>query len=220
MRRVGGEGCSRAAGGLRLGRGRTRRTEDKKPVTEFMIFTREFYVAHRPTFRLTENEMASSEYQRYLASCPHRHDSGVGYGFKVWSQGLSWFPLKLVDRDREPDSTGALYENLIFHLDGTVRNRSARENVFSSKTRIVARLLSLIRVLGKAIVPSNLWRRLNRMDAIQRWAGAHGRGRCAGAHSWRPGRHSWPTRTVPAPAPGSPRRRDEVTKESKSGTIA
>ena len=138
-----------------------------------MIFTREFYAAHRPTFRLTESEMASSEYQRYLASCPHRHDSGVGYGFKVWSQGLSWFPLKPVDRDREPDSTGALYGNLIFHLGGAIRNRTAGEDASPSKTRTIARLLSLCRAFGKAIMPSKLWRRINRMDAVQRWAGAH-----------------------------------------------
>lgn len=146
---------------------------DKKPVTEFMIFTRDFYVAHRPTFKLTENEIASSEYQKYLRSCPHRGDSGVGYGFKVWSQGLSWFPLQRVDRDRERHSTGALYGNLIFHLGGTVRNRTAREDAASSTTRGIARMLSLGRAFGRAAVPSELWERLNRIPAIQRWTEAH-----------------------------------------------
>jgi hypothetical protein len=147
--------------------------KDRKPVTEFMMFTREFYVAHRPTFRLSESEMASFEYHRYLASCPHTLDSGVGYGFKLWSQGISWLPLKRVDRDRERQSIGALYGNLIFHLGGTVRNHSARENVSASKTRGVARLLSLFRALGRAVVPAKLWRRVNRIHAVQRWAEAH-----------------------------------------------
>ena len=144
---------------------------DKKPSTEFMIFTREFYAEHRPTFMLTENEMASVEYQRYLASCPHFFpDSGVGYGFKVWAQGLSWFPMQRVDRDRERHSTGALYENLIYHLGGTAQNRRAREDLSSYKTRVVVRLLSAVRALGRAIVPSKFWRRVNRITAIQRLA--------------------------------------------------
>jgi hypothetical protein len=147
--------------------------KDRKPVTEFMIFTREFYAAYRPTFRLTESEMASLEYQRYLACCPHTLDSGVGYGFKVWSQGLSWFPLKRVDRNREHHNTGGLYGNLIFHLGSTVRNRSARKDAAASATRGVARMLSLFRGLGRAFVPGKLWRRVNRIHAIQRWAEAH-----------------------------------------------
>lgn len=194
--------------------------QDKKPVTEFMIFTREFYVAHRPTFKLTENEMASSEYQRYLASCPHRHDSGVGYGFKVWSQGLSWFPLQRVDRDRERHSTGALYGNLIFHLGGTVRNHTAKEDAASSKTRNIARLLSLCRAFGKAVMPSKLWRRFNRIHAIQRWADAH----------WaRPlrGKEFQETRTALLADPGqflhglgdAPPGETEIAKDSNSGTI-
>ncbi len=147
--------------------------KDKKPVTEFMMFTREFYVEHRPTFRLTENEMASSEYQRYLASCPHTMDSGVGYGFKLWERGLSWFPLKRVDRVRQRHDFGALYGNLIFHLGGTVRNRIAREDASSRKILFVARLLSWFRALGRAFVPSKLWKRVNRIHAVQRWADAH-----------------------------------------------
>lgn len=147
--------------------------KDKKPVTDFMVFTRDFYVEHRPTFRLTEAEMASVEYQRYLASCPHTLDSGVGYGFKVWSQGLSWFPLPRMDRNRERNNTGALYGNLIFHLGGTVRHRPAREDASSSKTLGIARLLSLCRACGRAVVPSRLWRRFNRIHAVQRWAERH-----------------------------------------------
>ena len=147
--------------------------KDKKPVTDFMIFTREFYVEHRPTFRLTEAEMASMEYQKYLASCPHTLDSGVGYGFKIWSQGLSWFPLPRVDRGKEWHSTGGLFGNLVFHLGSTVRNRAAREDAASSKTRGIARLLSLCRAFGRAVVPSKLWRRFNRIHAVQRWADRH-----------------------------------------------
>jgi hypothetical protein len=148
---------------------RTKR--DRKPVTEFMIFTREFYIAHRPTFLLTESEMASAEYQRYAGSCPHVPDSGTGYGFKLWSQGLSWFPLKRVDSDHGRHPTGALYEDLFFHLVGASRDRFEAD-VIPSKIR-VARVLSLLRVFAKAVVPTKLWLRLNRMNAVFRWAETH-----------------------------------------------
>jgi hypothetical protein len=146
---------------------------DRKPVTEFMMFTREFYLMHRPTFKLTEHEMASGEYQRYLASCPHSADSGVGFGFKIWSQGLSCFLLKRVDRDRDRYDTGALYGNLIFHLGGTVRNHSAREELFSRKIRVVAYVLSIFREVGRAVVPHKLWQRFNRRKTIQRLANVY-----------------------------------------------
>ncbi|MGA2211811.1 MAG: hypothetical protein ABSH31_00945 [Bryobacteraceae bacterium] len=149
--------------------------KDKKPSTEFMLFTREFYLEHRPAFRLTENELASLEYQRYRMGCPHYYaDSGVGYGFKIWARGLSWFPLQRVDRDRERDReyyvTGAVYEDLIFHLGGTVQDRRLRQDLSSYKARAAMRLLSMARALGTAVVPSGLWRRINRVTTIQRVA--------------------------------------------------
>jgi hypothetical protein len=66
---------------------------------------------------------------------------------------------------------GGLYANLIFHLGGTVRYRFTGEDMTSSKIR-VARLLSLFRRFGRAVVPSTLWRRFNRINAVERWAHA------------------------------------------------
>jgi hypothetical protein len=107
--------------------------------------------------------------------CPHYYaDSGVGYGFKIWARGLSWFPLQRVDRDRERDReyyvTGAVYEDLIFHLGGTVQDRRLRQDLSSYKARAAMRLLSMARALGTAVVPSGLWRRINRVTTIQRVA--------------------------------------------------
>jgi hypothetical protein len=62
---------------------------------------------------------------------------------------------------------------LIFHLGGAVRNRTARTDASSRKILLVARLLSLFRKLGRAFVPTKLWRRFNRIHAVQSWADAH-----------------------------------------------
>lgn len=152
--------------------------KDRKPSTEFMLFTREFYLEHRPTFLLTEDQIASGEYQKYGVSCPHYYaDSGVGYGFKVWSQGLSWLPLRRVDRDRERDKeyyvTGAVYDNLIFHLGGTVQDRRLRKELSSFHARIVMGALNLARAFGTTVLPARLWRLVNRMAVVQRWAETH-----------------------------------------------
>ena len=152
-------------------------THDSKPTTEFMLFTREFYLQHRPAFLLTEMELASIEYQKYRASCPHYYaDSGVGYGFKIWSQSLSWLPLQRVDRDKQRDReyyvTGAVYENLVFHLGGAVLDRNLRRDLSSYQARAIMTLLNIVRSLGRVLVPSRLWHRVSRIPAIQRMAEA------------------------------------------------
>ena len=90
---------------------------DKKPLTAFLLFTREFYLAYRPTFSLTAEVVRNPEYQRYARSHPHILDSGAGYGFTVFHEGLSWY--RLVRTDRGPEGWGfGIFGDLIFHLGG------------------------------------------------------------------------------------------------------
>jgi hypothetical protein len=90
---------------------------DKKPLTAFLLFTREFYLAYRPTFSLPAESLGTPEYHRYAQSHPHIPDSGTGYGFTVFREGLSWYPLARTDRG--PDGWGfGIFGNLIFHLGG------------------------------------------------------------------------------------------------------
>ena len=85
--------------------------------TACLFFHRDFYLQYHPTFLLSEEERASAGYRRYLeeyAPVPH---SGIGYGFRAYTEGLSWYYL--------PESTtmgeyGQIYDDMIFHLRGAV----------------------------------------------------------------------------------------------------
>jgi hypothetical protein len=145
---------------------------DRKPVTEFMMFTREFYLSYRPTFRLPESILASAAYKRYLAECPHTPDSGVGYGFAIWSAQLSWFPLERVDRGKNRYYCGGIYGELVFHLGGAVLYRARAQPASRGQIR-TADVLSVVRRATLPILPAWLRRRVLGSLGLERWIEAH-----------------------------------------------
>jgi hypothetical protein len=92
---------------------------DCKPLTAFTLFTREFYLAHRPTFLLPPEVLDSPAYHRYAKACPHVADSGLGYGFKIFTENLSWLPLDRSDGDADGSGFG-IFGDLLFHLGGAI----------------------------------------------------------------------------------------------------
>jgi hypothetical protein len=145
---------------------------DQKPATEFMMFTREFYLEHHPTFRIPEHLFASAEYQRYAAACPHTPDSGVGYGFAIWSAHLSWFPLLRVDKGKNRFYCGGLYGDLIFHLGGAVRYHAGPRTATVFQIH-AASLLSVLRSFALVMVPWRLRSRILFMLGLVDWVEAH-----------------------------------------------
>jgi hypothetical protein len=145
---------------------------DRKPVTEFMMFTREFYLSHQPTFRLPGPIMASAGYKRYLAACPHTPDSGVGYGFAIWSAQLSWFPLERVDRWSKRYYCGGIYGDLIFHLGGAALYGASTQAASRGQIR-AAKVMSLVRRASLPIFPVWLRRRVLSMLGLERWVETH-----------------------------------------------
>jgi len=141
---------------------------DRKPVTECMFFKREFYLAHRPTFRMPEHLLASAEYQRYSLACPHCADSGVGYGFAIWAAQLAWFPLLRVDRGRNRYYCGGLYGDLIFHLGGAVIHGAGPHATSAAQVR-AAKLLSRLRSMAVVLLPWRLRRRFLDIFGLSRW---------------------------------------------------
>ena len=66
---------------------------DQKPMTAGIVFGRDFYLDWHPRLLLNKEERSSDLYERYSQRHPHKTDSGIGYGFMVFTQGLSWYPL-------------------------------------------------------------------------------------------------------------------------------
>lgn len=90
--------------------------DDRKPHPACLLFNRDFYLRYHPTFRLSRVERSSPEYKQYLQELKHIADSGVGYGFKVYLEGLSWYPLLKSNRCEEHYLFATIYGDLLFHL--------------------------------------------------------------------------------------------------------
>lgn len=88
----------------------------KNEETACLFFAREFYIKYHPTFILSPKEYASSQYWQYEKEYRTNRHSGIGYGFKAYMEGLSWYYLK--DSTKSEDG-GKIYDDMIFHLVNT-----------------------------------------------------------------------------------------------------
>lgn len=95
---------------------------DLKPNLMCLLFEREFYLKYRPRLNLSKDELASKEYQEYSQKYQHFLDTGVGYGFKAFGEGLSWYPLIKSNKREEHPLIGVVYGDLVFHLGAAARD--------------------------------------------------------------------------------------------------
>ena len=131
---------------------------DRKPMTAFMILTRDFYLSCRPSFLLSEEALESAEYRRYAALHPHIPDSGTGYGFTIFREGLSWHPL--VRTDKGPAGWGfGIFGGLAFHLGGANWYPSAAAMIPARSSRL-ARWMEQSWRVASPLVPARLRVRL------------------------------------------------------------
>lgn len=90
---------------------------ERRPNTCFMFLTADFYRRHRPRFLASPEIFSTREYEAYRREFPHRaRDSGVGYGFKIWSEGLEWRELPKTNEQGSSSFFGAVHGDMVFHL--------------------------------------------------------------------------------------------------------
>jgi len=134
---------------------------DRKPMTAFMLFTRDFYLSCRPAFLLSEEALKSTDYRRYATRHPHIKDSGSGYGFTVFREGLSWHPL--VRTDKGPAGWGfGIFGGLAFHLGGANWYPSATARKPARSPRL-ARWVERSWRVASPLLPARLRLRLARL---------------------------------------------------------
>jgi hypothetical protein len=121
--------------------------------TACLMFSRDFYLRHRPAFALSEAQRRDAKYRQYLAEHDPVPHSGIGYGFAAYSNGLSWYYLR--DRDDGPPSViGRIYDDMIFHLYGAVRLGERRfENSGVLRSPRYARFADAVAGLARAVLP-------------------------------------------------------------------
>lgn len=90
---------------------------ERRPNTCFMFFTADFHRRYHPEFLAPPEVFSTPEYEAYRREFPHRaKDSGVGYGFKIWSEGLTWHELPKTNEEGGDSFFGAVHGDLVFHL--------------------------------------------------------------------------------------------------------
>lgn len=97
---------------------------DRKPHPSGMIFTAKFYKQYRPTFRLHIADFSSPDYKEYKKENDGQiiGDSGVGYGFCVWENGLAWMPIGRSNAHQDHHLFGGVYGDCLFHVGAAVRS--------------------------------------------------------------------------------------------------
>ncbi|MBZ5589765.1 MAG: hypothetical protein LAO05_14500 [Acidobacteriia bacterium] len=89
---------------------------DRKPFTAGMLISPDFLREYRPRFLLSDGERASPDYRRYRRRFRHHPDSGVGYGFLAFREGVGWLPLERTNRGEDHCHFGSIYGDTFFHL--------------------------------------------------------------------------------------------------------
>ena len=85
--------------------------------TACLFFHRDFYLKCHPTFLLSEADRSSPKYKQFCREFRHLPHSGMGYLFKAYLEGLSWYPLTESNRgDSRYVFISSIYDDLIFHL--------------------------------------------------------------------------------------------------------
>jgi hypothetical protein len=134
---------------------------DRKPNTACIFFRGDFYQQHRPKFLLSEEERSTSAYAEYRRAFTHIPDSGVGFGYELHIEGLTWHPLVRSDLASERSAFGGAFGGLIFHLGGAswfdfhMGTRSAPASAGGFRTAFVREYYRFVQQAG-GLIPGRL----------------------------------------------------------------
>ena len=123
--------------------------------TACLFFTREFYLQYHPAFTLTPDEHVSRQYRQYQKKYNHNLHSGIGYGFKAYTEGLS--PYYLTGSIKSSND-GMIYDDMIFHLIGAVHYSEWKAvNIPILGKAGFVRIIEKLTLAAKSIIPK--WQR-------------------------------------------------------------
>lgn len=136
---------------------------DRKPFTACMFFHRDFYLKYHPTFQLSRGELSSQPYEKYLSEFGPIYESGIGYGFTIHREGLTWHPLVRSNRGGDHHIIGSIYGDLIFHLGSANREIKCfpRDDVQSFEIGGVRKKIVALRKSISVLLPNILRRQVD-----------------------------------------------------------
>ncbi len=143
------------------------------PYTACLFFRREFYIKNQPRFRLADSERDSATYQQFAEKHQHIRHAGVGYLYRAFENGLNW---RLMPESNPGDAFGAVYDRMIFHLQGNARLQTMSSGVRGLELKPdIAQLLQYVHRFIRNLVPKRvrqfLWQRFEffsgRLDRVE-----------------------------------------------------
>ena len=123
---------------------------DRTPDSACLLLHRDFYLKYHPTFLLSRVELSSPKYKQYRREVRHIVETGVGYGFKLYSERLTWYLLLKSKKREKHYPLSNIYGDLIFHLGAASYRDMWRIN--GSKTKIPLGILTF----GSTLLPQRV----------------------------------------------------------------
>jgi hypothetical protein len=135
---------------------------DYKPLTACILYHRDFYLKYQPRLLLSQEQFDSADYKRYCQAQPHVTDSGFGYGFKMFMEGLTWYPLLKSNKGGNHAQFASVHGDLIFHLHAAAFVESTRTVGFTKSTQERRGVGKLVVRLARALLPPALRQRVRK----------------------------------------------------------
>lgn len=140
---------------------------DHKPLTAGILFAREFYLKYQPRLLLSQEQLDSEDYRRYRQACPHTTDSGFGYGFTLFMEGLTWYPLARSNPGGNRTLFASIYGDLIFHLHAAAFIERTNTLGFTVPVSRRRGLLGAAARMARVLLPGALRHRIRRCVSAQ-----------------------------------------------------
>ncbi len=82
------------------------------------FFSRNFYLNNKPSLLPKSQEELSLQWAKFQKTNEPSNliETGMGYAFKAYTEGLIWYKLKRSNREEYHHHFGGIYDDLIFHL--------------------------------------------------------------------------------------------------------
>jgi len=149
---------------------------DRKPFTAGMLIASDFVRERRPSFLLDDEERASAAYRAYRRRFRHHPDSGVGYGFLAFRDGLDWVALERTNRGEDHCHFGSVYGDTFFHLGAAAWKRKdfpgsrGPTATVDVRARLAPRLSSMIPAGMRVAIKRALNRTVPALDLGRKYA--------------------------------------------------
>ena len=129
------------------------------------FFNREFYIKYQPRLLPNIQEELSTSWINFQKAnqATNLIETAMGYGYKVFLEGLTWFKLNRTNRGEYHNFFGSIFEDIVFHLGSAsdYKNRPMRgykkNSAFQNLKQIIVNIFPIsLKVKIKSVIPDKI----------------------------------------------------------------